>query len=72
MIPESLSGSPLEITHMNLLDNTVEGAECRADQVFSVQYHPESAPGPQDSQYLFQHFVEYMKEAKDHAQKNRY
>ena len=72
VIPESLSGSPLEITHMNLLDNTVEGAECQADQVFSVQYHPESAPGPQDSQYLFQHFVEYMKEAKGHAQKNRY
>ena len=57
---------------MNLLDNTVEGAECTADRVFSVQYHPESAPGPQDSAYLFAHFVDYMKEAKAHAQKNRY
>ena len=72
VIPDSLSGSRLEITHMNLLDNTVEGAECMQDRVFSVQYHPESAPGPQDSQYLFEHFVEYMKEAKGHAKKNRY
>ena len=72
VIPGSLAGSRLEITHRNLLDNTVEGAECKADRVFSVQYHPESAPGPQDSQYLFEHFVGYMKEAKGHAQKNRY
>ena len=72
VIPESLAGSKLEITHRNLLDNTVEGAECTADRVFSVQYHPESAPGPQDSAYLFAHFVDYMKEAQAHAQKNRY
>ena len=72
VIPESLEGTPVTVTHLNLLDGTVEGMECREDRVFSVQYHPESAPGPQDSQYLFHHFTEYMKEAGEHAQKNRY
>ena len=70
--PASAEGTKLTITHMNLLDNTIEGAECREDKVFSVQYHPESAPGPQDSHYLFNHFVEYMEEEKEHAEKNRY
>ncbi len=70
--PASAEGTKLTITHMNLLDNTIEGAECREDKVFSVQYHPESAPGPQDSHYLFNHFVEYMEEEKEHAAKNRY
>ena len=70
--PESVAGTGLQVTHVNLLDGTVEGVECREDRIFGIQYHPESAPGPQDSQYLFAHFVEYMKEAKNHAQKNRY
>ena len=48
----SLAGTGLEVTHINLLDNTVEGLACKKDKVFSVQYHPESAPGPQDSGYL--------------------
>lgn len=69
---DSLSGTGLEITHINLLDNTVEGMECAADRVFSVQYHPESAPGPQDSAYLFDKFVSLMKEAKHNAKENRY
>ena len=69
---DSLSGTGLEITHINLLDNTVEGMECAADRVFSVQYHPESAPGPQDSAYLFDKFVSLMKEAKHNAIENRY
>lgn len=59
---ESLKGTPLKVTHMNLLDNTVEGLSCDADQVFCVQYHPESAPGPQDSSYLFDRFVKMMEE----------
>ncbi len=63
----SLSGTPLTATHINLLDNTVEGVECRRDRVFGVQYHPESAPGPQDSGYLFDHFITLMKEGKHHA-----
>lgn len=64
---ESVEGTGLKVTHINLLDNTVEGVECREDKVFSVQYHPESAPGPQDSKYLFGKFIDIMKEAKDNA-----
>ena len=63
----SVAGTGLEITHVNLLDGTVEGLACPADRLFSVQYHPESAPGPQDSAYLFDQFVAMMKEAKTHA-----
>ena len=72
VIPETLEGTLLTVTHVNLLDNTIEGVECREKRMFSVQYHPESAPGPQDSRYLFEHFTEYMKEAKGHAKANRY
>ena len=64
---ESVEGTGLKVTHINLLDNTVEGVECKEDKVFSVQYHPESAPGPQDSKYLFGKFIDIMKEAKDNA-----
>ena len=60
----SVEGTGLAITHINLLDNTVEGVECKADKVFSVQYHPESAPGPQDSSYLFDKFIDIMRSAK--------
>ena len=58
---ESLKKTKLVPTHKNVLDNTIEGVECKADKVFSVQYHPESAPGPQDSGYLFDKFIEMMK-----------
>ncbi len=63
----SLAGTGLEVTHVNLLDGTVEGLSCPAGRLFSVQYHPESAPGPQDSGYLFDRFLDMMKEAKTHA-----
>ena len=66
----SLDGTGLTVTHINLLDKTVEGLENRAERIFSVQYHPESAPGPQDSGYLFGEFIKYMQEAKDNAEKN--
>lgn len=59
---ESLAGTGLEITHVNLLDQTVEGLCCEKDHVFCVQYHPESAPGPQDSSYLFDEFIRRMEE----------
>ena len=62
---ESLGGTGLEVTHTNLLDNTVEGLRCLTDRVFSVQYHPESAPGPQDSAYLFDDFIRMMEETKN-------
>ena len=64
---DSLESTPLTVTHINLLDNTVEGVQCEKDRAFGVQYHPESAPGPQDSSYLFDRFITLMKEAKDHA-----
>ena len=59
---DSLKGTDLTVTHINLLDNTVEGVKCDRDKVFSVQYHPESAPGPQDSAYLFDRFLGLMGE----------
>lgn len=58
---ESIAGTGLEITHVNLLDGTVEGVRCGRDRIFSVQYHPESSPGPQDSGYLFDEFIAMMK-----------
>lgn len=58
---ESLKGTGLTTTHINILDNTIEGVECVQDRIFSVQYHPESAPGPQDSAYLFDKFINLMK-----------
>lgn len=60
----SIEGTGLEITHINILDNTIEGVSNKSDRVFSVQYHPESAPGPQDSSYLFDKFINIMREAR--------
>ena len=60
--PDSLKDSDIEITHINLNDNTVEGLRHRSEPVFCVQYHPESAPGPHDSHYLFDDFVKLMKD----------
>lgn len=64
---ESVKATDLEITHLNILDNTVEGVRCEKEKIFSVQYHPESAPGPQDSSYLFDAFIELMKGEKYNA-----
>ena len=51
-------------THINLNDSTSEGIECKELSAFSVQYHPESSPGPHDSRYLFNYFIQLMKDAK--------
>ncbi len=53
--------SNIEQTHINLNDNTSEGIRCKELSAFSVQYHPESSPGPHDSCYLFEQFIEMMK-----------
>lgn len=58
---EGIEGAPeLRLTHLNLYDRTVEGLRHEERPVFSVQYHPEAAPGPHDSRYLFDQFVELM------------
>ncbi len=61
--PDSVK-PPLRITHVNLLDNTVEGVACDEDRVFAIQFHPEASPGPQDAEYLFDRFIENMKEGR--------
>ena len=58
-----------EVTHVSLFDNSIEGIRLKNKPVFSVQYHPESNPGPQDSVYLFKEFVNKMKK---YAKKKRY
>jgi carbamoyl-phosphate synthase small subunit len=58
--PDSLDLSQVEITHVNLNDQTLEGFRHRSHPVFCVQYHPEAAPGPHDSLYLFDDFVKLM------------
>lgn len=61
---DSLLKKNVEITHINLNDNTVEGIRLTNYPAFSVQYHPEASPGPHDSHYLFDDFVELMKSCK--------
>jgi carbamoyl-phosphate synthase small subunit len=62
--PDSLPSDQVEITHMNLNDQTNEGLRHRTLPLFSVQYHPEASPGPHDSHYLFRQFTETMKHWK--------
>ena len=64
---KSLEKTKLKATHINLLDNTIEGVECKEDNIFSVQYHPESCPGPQDSRYLFDKFFDIIERSKKNA-----
>lgn len=56
----SLAGLEVEVTHRNLNDGTVEGLKHQYLPIFSVQYHPEASPGPEDSRYLFDNFLELM------------
>ena len=61
---ETENHKDIEITHVHLNDHTVAGIRLRNKSVFSVQYHPEASPGPHDSEYLFDQFIENIKEAK--------
>ncbi len=62
--PDSLDASAVELTHVNLNDQTLEGFRHRTLPAFCVQYHPEAAPGPHDSHYLFDDFVKMMTECR--------
>ena len=68
VVEKSLSKN-IQITHKSLFDDTIEGIKLKNKPVFSVQYHPEANPGPQDSQYLFKNFIQ---DVKKHAKKKRH
>jgi carbamoyl-phosphate synthase small subunit len=61
---ETSKNKNLKITHVNLNDKTIEGFEVLNKKAFSVQYHPEASPGPHDSRYLFDNFIEMVKKSK--------
>lgn len=67
---KSLNQDEVELIDVNLNDQTVEGIRHKKFPVYSIQYHPESCPGPRDAQYLFKYFIEMMKQNKSHAQAN--
>jgi carbamoyl-phosphate synthase small subunit len=62
--PDSINANEVELTHVDLNDNTLEGLRHKSLPLFSVQYHPEAAPGPHDSHYLFRNFRTMMEEWK--------
>lgn len=62
--PDSLDANQIELTHFNLNDDTLEGFRHRSEPVFCVQYHPEAAPGPHDSHYLFDDFIKLIEDCK--------
>jgi carbamoyl-phosphate synthase small subunit len=65
--PESLNQNEVELTHINLNDDTLEGFRHRNEPVFCVQYHPEASPGPHDSHYLFDDFMKLIKDPGHHS-----
>lgn len=66
IVPDAAKNShAVEVTHVNLNDNSIEGIKVKGKPAFSVQYHPESTPGPHDSRYLFDDFIAMIKEHKN-------
>jgi carbamoyl-phosphate synthase small subunit len=62
VVAEDIENSDnVEVTHINLNDNSIEGIRVKGKKAFSVQYHPESSPGPHDSRYLFDQFIDSLK-----------
>ena len=68
-VDEKSIPSNVKITHLSLFDRSVEGIELKNKPVFSVQYHPEANPGPQDSKYLFEKFIKNILKNKKYAKK---
>jgi carbamoyl-phosphate synthase small subunit len=62
---ESLCGTGLEVAFRHLGDGTVEGLINRESDAFSVQFHPEASPGPEDASYIFDDFVAHIRESGD-------
>ncbi len=65
--PHSINKNEIEITHINLNDQTIAGIRHKKYPAFSVQYHPEASPGPHDSRYLFEYFIKMMEQEKKSA-----
>ena len=59
-VPDSIKDIA-EVTHINLFDNTIEGVKYKNKPIFSVQHHPESSPGPNESAYVFKQFADIVK-----------
>ena len=66
-VDQNSISSDVKISHISLFDKSIEGIESKSLNAFSVQYHPESSPGPHDSNYLFKKFIEKV---ENHAKKN--
>jgi len=62
---DSIPDSQVEVTHVNLNDETLEGFRCRNVPAFAVQYHPEASPGPHDAAYLFDDFYRLIADTQD-------
>lgn len=70
VLEDSIDNTPLIVTHLNNNDKTIEGLKHTSVPAFSVQYHPEASPGPYDSSYLFEDFIEMIQQFKrDHPEK---
>ncbi|MDG0871377.1 carbamoyl phosphate synthase small subunit [Paenibacillus thiaminolyticus] len=66
VVEESVKGTDLQVTHINNNDKTIEGLKHATAPAFSVQYHPEASPGPYDSSYLFDQFLDMIREHQSH------